>query len=307
MELVVLGSGGSWPCRERNVPAFALRIDGSIVLLDCGEGTQRQFMQSPLSFMQVKHILISHFHGDHFLGLPGLLQTMALNDRKDPLTIHGPEGTAALVEELLRIGNRLPNFPPFEVKSVELRDGDNAVLGGCTVTARTTVHPVPCLAYAVQEPPRPGRFSRARADELGIPPGPLFRELQHGRPVEHDGVRIEPESVVGPPRRGRRVVYTGDTAPSRAVEELAKGADLLVHDSTAASDLQEKANSYGHSTARQAAGIASAAGVGRLLLAHISPRYKDPSPLLAEAQAVFPNSLLASDLLAVDIPLPEEG
>jgi ribonuclease Z len=303
VKLVVLGSGGSWPCRERNPPAVALKLDGDIILFDCAEGTQRQFMFSTVSFMQVGHILLSHMHGDHFLGLPGLVETMGLNDRRDELHVWGPPGTAKRLRSLFTVGYFSAAFP---VVLHDLRGGDEADLGGCRLRCAESSHlSVPSLAYSVEENGRPGRFNLERAKELGLPAGRLFTRLQDGETVTHAGKTFTPDMVLGPPRKGRKVVYTGDTAPSPAMVELARNADVLIHDSTADAALADKANQYGHSSNVQAAETALQAGVRTLLLIHISPRFgqEDSPRILAEAQKVFPGTVLASDLMELEIKL----
>ena len=302
MKLVVLGSGGSWPCRDRAPPAVALKLNGDIILFDCAEGTQRQFMFSPLSFMQVRHILLSHLHGDHFLGLPGLVETMALNDRKDRLDVFGPPGTARRLRTLFTVGYFSNKFP---VEFHDLQGGEQADLGGCLLRCAEATHGVPALAYSVEEPERPGRFNLEKAKSLGIPEGRLYNRLQAGETVTHAGKTFTPDMVLGPPRRGRKVVYTGDSAPGPALTGLARDADVLIHDSTSDAALVAKANQYGHSSNVQAAETARAAGARTLLLVHRSPRFgkEDEPRMLAEARAVFPETVLATDLLELEVKL----
>ncbi|MEW5936900.1 MAG: ribonuclease Z [Candidatus Thermoplasmatota archaeon] len=302
MRAVFIGTGGSWPSPERNVSAFALSIGREVVLFDCGEGTQRQLMRSSVSFMRISRIFITHFHGDHFLGLPGLIQSMALNDRKDALEVYGPSGTERLVETLMRLGYFTPTY---EVRVNDLKPGDVVRGTGYNVKCVEAAHNVPSLAYALEEAPRPGKFNLERARGLGIPEGPLYARLQAGETIEYKGRSYSPEMVLGPPRRGRKVVCSGDTNPCSAIVELARGADLLVHDATTASELEEKANAYGHSSSRQAAEIAQEAGVGLLALVHLSPRYEDASQVLKDAREVFPNTILPSDLEELEIRLPD--
>jgi ribonuclease Z len=302
VKLVVLGSGGSWPCRDRAPPAVALKLNGDIILFDCAEGTQRQFMFSPLSFMQVRHIFLSHLHGDHFLGLPGLVETMALNDRQDRLDVFGPPGTAKRLRTLFTVGYFSNKFP---LEFHDLKGGDEVELGSCKVRCAEASHMVPALSYCVEEPGRPGRFDLEKARALGLPAGRLYNRLQAGETVTHAGRAFTPDMVLGPPRKGRKVVYTGDSAPSAALTELARDADVLIHDSTSDAALVAKANQYGHSSNVQAAETARAAGARVLLLVHISPRFgkEDEPRLLAEAKAVFPDTVLASDLLELDVKL----
>jgi ribonuclease Z len=298
MQLIFLGTGGSWPSKERNVPAVALKIDGEIILFDCAEGTQRQFMYSTTTFMQVNKILISHFHGDHFLGLPGMVQSMYLNDRTRPLDIYGPKGTGKLISSLLKLGYFSPTF---DIRLHDLEDGETIEFPKYTIKCREVSHSVPTLAYCVEERERPGKFNLDKAKELDIPEGPEYRALQQGKSVAVNGKTISPEMVMGPPRKGRKIVYSGDTKPCDAVIELAAGSDVLIHDATLDQSLEDKAEAYDHSSSRQAAEVAKAAKVKMLFLIHISPRYRDADILEKEAQAVFPNSVAARDFLEFDV------
>jgi ribonuclease Z len=302
MRIVILGAGGSWPSPLRNVPAIAVRIGPEVVLLDCGEGTQRQFMLSPLSFMDITKIFITHFHGDHFLGIPGLLQSMGFNDRKKPITIYGPSGTEELVSMLLYLGYFKPSY---EINAKSVKPGQVLEFGRYYVKVGKASHFVPALAYAIEEKMRPGKFNLAKAKELGLPEGPLYQRLQKGETVVHDGKEIKPEMVMGVPRRGRKLVYTGDTLPLDEMVEFAKGADVLIHDGTVDSSLEAKANEYGHSSARQAATIAKKSGARVLILSHISPRYEKTEVLEQDAKKIFENVIVAKDLLEYEVPLPE--
>ena len=303
MHLVFLGTGGSWPSPKRNVSALAVKLNGEIVLLDCGEGTQRQFMISPLSFMRVRRILISHFHGDHFLGLPGLIQSMTMAERKEPLSVHGPRGIRDLVKALLTLGYFRPGF---EVEVHEMESGGRMDCGEYSVSAVRSSHNVPGLVYALEESAKPGRFDLGKARSLGVPEGPMYRRIQRGEAVTlADGRTIHPDQILGPPRRGLRLVYTGDTLPSEEVIAFAKGCDVLVHDSTVDASIEEKGNSYGHASARQAAQVAKACGARMLFLTHISPRYEDPTVLLEDARAVFENVQVAQDFLEFSVPRPD--
>jgi ribonuclease Z len=304
VKIVVLGSGGSWPSRDRNPPAVALKLNGDILLLDCAEGTQRQFMLSNMSFMQVRYVFLSHLHADHFLGLPGLVETMALNGRKEPLRVFGPEGSAARLRALFTAGYF---SQAFDLLFRDLHPGEEVGLDGLRIRCAAASHQVPSLAYSVEEPDRPGKFDLQKAKALGIPEGPLFNRLQSGENVSFGGMVFTPEMVLGPPRKGRKVVYTGDTSPSPEIVELAMDSDLLIHDSTADASLSEKANRYGHSSNVQAAEAARKAGARRLLLIHISPRFgpQDSPRILEEAKKVFPETILASDLMELEVRLQD--
>src|SRR5213593_1121308 len=229
MQIVFLGTSGSWPTPKRNVSAVAVKRGPEVILFDCGEGTQRQFMQSRFSFMQVSRVFISHFHGDHFLGLPGMVQSMSMNGREVPLDVHGPRGVERLVGELLSLGYFTPGFA---VRAKELPPGGEVDCGEYTVKAYEAVHTVPGNSYVLEEKTRPGRFSVDRAEALGIPTGPMYSKLQEGETVLVADRTVRPEDVLGPPRRGRKIVYTGDTMPHDDLVEIARHADVLIHDAT---------------------------------------------------------------------------
>lgn len=293
MRIVFLGTGGTYPCTERNVVSVAVQLGKDVLLLDCGEGTQRQLMHSTVSFMAIRWIFLSHFHGDHFLGLPGLIQSMNLNDRRRPIDIFGPSGTIRLLSQLLTAGHFAPSF---QISLHDVEPGDTIQFEGFRVIVREADHTVPTMCYAIIENERPGRFNTARAEQLGVPKGPLFRRLQLGQSVKVAGKIVHPRDVIGTPRRGRKVVYSGDTRPCKGIIELSKGADVLIHDATLLSSEGEIARDFGHSTAKEAAEVASEAGVRTLALIHYSPRYKDASVLEAEAKKTFEPSFAPRDL-----------
>jgi len=293
MRAVFLGTGGTYPCTERNVISIAVQMGKDVLLLDCGEGTQRQLMQSTVSFMAIRWIFISHFHGDHFLGLPGLIQSMNLNDRRRPIDIYGPAGTVKLLSQQLTLGYFTPSF---QISLHDVVPRDVIQFEGFKVIAGEADHTVPTLCYSIVENDRPGRFNAAKAEQLGVPRGPLFRKLQLGRSIRINGKIVHPRDVIGEPRKGRKIVFSGDTRPCKTVIELAKDADLLIHDATLLSSEEKLAQGFGHSTAREAAGVASEAKVKALALIHYSPRYKDPSVLEEEAKSVFRQSFAPRDL-----------
>jgi ribonuclease Z len=294
MNIVFLGTGGSWPSPERNVSAVAVKHGPDVILFDCGEGTQRQLMNSSVSFMQISKIFITHFHGDHFLGLPGLIQSMSLNDRQARLQIYGPEGTKLLVGIIIQLGYFTPTY---EVTVNDLAPGDVLNFDEYKITVGEARHNVPTVFYVLEENERPGKFNKPKALELGIPEGPLFSKLQKGQDVQHDGKTFTPDMVLGPPRKGRKIVYSGDTTPCESLVELAKDCDVLIHDATADAELEDKANTYGHSSSRQAADAAKRANADKLFLTHISPRYEDTAQLENDAKEIFGNSEVAVDFL----------
>ncbi len=299
MRIVFLGTGSGWPTKRRNVSSIAVENRGDVMLMDCGEGTQRQMLYTPISFMKISRILVSHFHGDHILGIPGLIQSMALAGRERPLFIVGPEGTEDMVNKLLSLGDFKKSF---DVHAIFMNDGDVIDVGNHMIRAAAVKHTVPALAYSIEEKERAGRFYREKAISLGVPEGPAFGKLQRGESVLVNGRAIMPEEVMGPSRAGIKIVYSGDTAPCDSLAELANNADILIHEATFSGEMKEKAMEFGHSTSIQAAEIAKKAGVKRLILTHISPRYEDAGILLSEAKAVFKETYLAEDLMEFPVP-----
>ena len=295
-----LGTGGSWPSSERNVSAIAVKRGREVLMFDCGEGTQRQIQKSPLSYMQITKIFITHFHGDHFLGLPGLIQTLQLNDRKEELHVYGPPGMKKLLYQLLRLGYFAP---AYSIIGHDIKGGEELHFDGYDIKCIYASHNAPALSYSLAEDTRPGRFNKKRALELGVPEGRMFGKIQRGNVVEVIGKVITPDMILGDSRPGRKITISGDTKPYDDFIEFARDSDVLIHDATADSSLEEKANEYGHSTARQAAEIALKAGVGRLYLTHVSPRYRDAKPLEKEARDVFPESYVANDFMEVEVKL----
>ena len=290
VRIVFFGTGGSWPSPERNVMGIGIQIDSEVLLFDCGEGTQRQMMRTNMSFMKVKRIFLTHYHGDHFLGVAGMIQTMALNERKEPLEIYGPERTIDILTRYLSIGYYSVTFPVY---LYELRGEEKLDFGDYEVQTLRVDHPVPTLAYALKEKDMP-RIDRDKAKRLGLS-SKLLEKLRKEGVIEYKGKKISIDDVSGGMRIGRKIVYSGDTKPLPEMVEFARDADVLIHEATVESSLEDKANKYGHSSARQAAEIAKKAGVKNLLLVHISPRYKDPSPLEKEARRIFPNTLVMKD------------
>jgi len=303
-EVIFLGTGGSIPTLQRGLSAVAIRRKAELLLFDCGEGTQRQMVQAGVGFHRKAKVFVTHMHGDHVLGLPGLLQTMSLLDRTKKLEIYGPQGIEAFVEAI----NQTVRFSlTFPVQVSEVEEGLICEEKEYQVYAAPSDHMNHSLAYALVEKPRPGRFNTEKARELGVPAGPLWSKLQGGSSVKLPSGRIvKPEMVLGPPRPGRKIVYSGDTRQSENIVRLAEGADLLIHEATFDDELKERAVEDGHSTPSMAAETAKKAGVKQLVLTHVSARYKDAKLLLEQARKTFVNTELAEDFLRLELPLQED-
>lgn len=301
MEIVFLGTAGSFPTVKRGAPAVAVRIDSELLLLDCGEGTQRQMALAKIGLKAKIKILITHMHGDHVLGLPGILQTMALFDRIATLQIYGPVGILAFVKAFKETVKFTLSYPieVFEIKEGIIYEEKNYY-----VECARMSHPIPTFGYAIIEKARPGKFYPNEAKALGIPEGPLWGELQKGKAVATStNSVVQPDAVMGPPRKGRKIAYSGDTSPCKMTIELAQNADFLIHEATFDDALMEKAIESGHSTPLQAAEIAKKACVKRLILTHISGRYLEEEKFLDRARSIFPETILAEDFMVLKLPL----
>ena len=299
LSLTFLGTAASIPTVDRNVAGLAVQREGETILFDCGEGNQRQMMRYGVGFT-FREIFFTHYHADHMLGVTGLLRTMGLQDRSTPVTLYGPKGGQRILGVAISLGIEKNKFP---VEIVEVKPGDRLKREEYDIVVFETQHRADTVGYALAEHPRLGRFNPERARQLGIPEGPLWGRLHKGETVTlADGWTVRPAELVGDRRDGRTLIYTGDTRPHLSVIKAAKGADLLVHEATFASDEMERARETGHSTAAEAARVALEAGARRLVLTHISSRYnRDASELLAEARAVFPETTIARDGMTVDV------
>ena len=300
--MVFLGTSGSVPTLKRNLPSVVVQYPVDQLMFDCGENVQRQMMQSKVSFHRKMKVFITHLHGDHVLGLPGLLQTMTLMDRKKPVQVFGPVG---LKEFLVCIKETLNFNLTFPVKISEIaQEGVVCEEEEYSVVAAKSNHAVKSYAYAFVEKPRPGKFYPKKALALGVAAGELWSRLQGGKEITlSDGKVVKPSDTMGPLRIGRKIVYTGDTRPFEAFGKFAAGADLVIHDCTFDDSLTEKASVDGHSTPSQAAGQANAAGAKMLILSHISARYPDARLILEQAKKTFANSVLAQDFMEVELAL----
>lgn len=301
LSVAFLGTGGAVPSARRNTASVLVARGGERLLFDCGEGTQRQ-MQRSLGLVQVDAICFTHFHADHFLGLPGLLKTYDLTERERPLTIYGPRGLRDLIQSLGRVIGRVG----YKLVLVELEAGDAIPCDGGEIRSFSVEHSVRAFGYALVEADRPGRFDLEAAKRLGVKEGPDFAALQRGEWVEGSAGPVEPGEVVGEPRPGRTIVLTGDTAPCRATVEAARGADLLVHDASFAEEEAQRAVDTGHSTVGQAAAVAREAEVKLLALVHISSRYH-VGKVLEEAKEVFEPTVAPRDFDLIEIPFEERG
>lgn len=298
LSLFFAGTGGSVPSPRRGLPAILLRRGGDRVLFDCGEGTQRQLTRS-IGLADVGCVFITHFHADHWLGLPGMLKSFALRERDQPLAIYGPPGLAQLMEQARFIYGRLP----YELRVTELADDDDVAFDGYAVAPIRVSHRTnSAYGYAIVEDSRPGHLDPKLAEQLGVTPGPDFGRLTRGETVSG----VSPEQVMGPTREGRKIVISGDTSPCEMLTLAAHEADLLVHEATFAEEELERARQTGHSTARQAAQTARDAQVGLLALTHISTRYPGGN-LRDEARSVFAATEAPRDFDTIDIPFPEKG
>lgn len=305
LSVTFLGTSAARPTVERNVSAMALVREGETLLFECGEGTQRQMMRYGVSFA-LSEIFFTHFHADHFLGVIGLIRTLGLQTRAEPMTLYGPRGAKKLLTQALQLG---VERVPFEIEIREVKPGD--VIGSnhaprttYQIEAFATDHGGSSVGYALREHERRGRFDVDKARAAGIPEGPLWGKLTKGEAIElPDGRRLTPDSFVGPKRPGRLVVFTGDTRPCAGVVDASQGADLLIHEATFGEEEKDRAKETGHSTAREAAQVALAAKARRLVLSHVSARYSiSADELVKEAREVFKETVVAKDGMTVEVP-----
>jgi ribonuclease Z len=298
LDIVFLGTAGSMPTAQRAPAALLVRRGGDKLLFDCAEGTQRQLLRSSVGLLDLEEIFVTHFHADHVLGLPGMFKTFALRGRELPLHLYGPRGLVDLFASLKRVVGKLT----YDLQLVEVEPGDVLEREGYRLATFDVAHGVPALGWSLIEETRPGRFDVAAADALGVPSGPERGALQRGESVG----KVKPEDVLGPPRPGRKLVITGDTAPSEEIVEAAWGADVLVTEATFADEERDRAQETNHQTAAQAAEVAQRANVGLLALTHLSNRYFGPE-IADEARAIFPETVVPRDFDIVEVPYAERG
>lgn len=304
MRIIFLGTSGGIPTPKRCLPAVCVLRDGEMMLFDCGEGTQMRIIRCGIGFGRLTKIFITHIHGDHLSGLPGLIMTLNLLGHATPITVWGPPELGPFFKSLER-DIRLRCKFPLEIKAIH--GGVFVKEEDYHVEAAPLDHSAPCWGLALQEKHRPGRFNLDKARELGIPEGPLFGKLQRGESITlDDGRSFSPPDVLGQARPGRRLVYITDTVYSPGLIPFCRGADLLIHEGMFTTEMESEARDRKHCTSAQAATIAAAAGVKALALTHISARYSDVSVLGDEARAVFPNTIVARDLTEINIPYIDE-
>jgi ribonuclease Z len=304
LRILFLGTAASVPTPTRSLPAILIQRKDEYLLFDAGESVQRQMIKAKTGFHKKMKVFISHMHGDHVLGLPGLLQTMALNNRQKAVEVYGPVGIKRFLECIQETVQFVLTFP-LRVHELE---GNRVVCEETDYTVETACsnHVIPSQAYALTEKPRPGKFHPEKARELHVPEGKLWSELQHGRKVTlPNGRTVVPAAVLGPQRRGRKITYSGDTRTCEAVIQLARESDVLIHEATLDDSLAEKAVEDGHSTPTHAAETAKKANVRLLVLTHISARYTDATLFLLQAQKTFSNTLIAEDFTELALPLSE--
>lgn len=304
LKVTFLGTGGSLPTTNRNPSAIAIQREGELILFDCGEGAQQQMMRARTGMMKLTSIFVTHFHADHILGIPGLIQTMSFQGRKEPLAVYGPKRMRDFGNTLMGLGYYSLTF---DVNFVEMEPGREIDFGEYVVRALRTDHGIASIGFALMEKERSGRFNKATALELGVPEGRLFGRLQRGEAVTVDGKTITPEQVLGPPRPGRKIVYSGDTRPCDDIINISQGADMLIHDSSLTDDMAQWAQESKHTTAGEAAKLALDAGVRKLVLTHISSRYSESKkPIEDDARKIYPDAIVAEDLMSIEIPLRDE-
>lgn len=299
MEIIFLGTSSAVHSKERNQVSIALKAFGDVMLFDCGEGTQRQMLHTKVSPMKISKIFITHYHGDHILGLPGLIQSLGLNGRENELTIYGPRGLYALKEAIFNLGYCKIDFP---INFIEIENEIVEETEEYVIRCQLVQHNVPSLAYSIEEKKKP-RFLREKAIELGVPEGPLFGKLHNGEEIEIDGKIITPSQVLGKPRKGIKITYSGDTRPCEEMIEFAKDSTLLIHEATFTNEESTNAQEHGHSTASDAAFIAKQSNSKQLILTHISTRYSAEliKTLLKEAKETFENTQIAYDFLEIKL------
>lgn len=296
IQLNFLGTSASNPTKDRNLSAMALSFDGKILLFDCPEGTQRQLMKSKVSYMQINYILISHFHADHILGLPGLIATMSMHGRTEPLHVFGPKGIQEQIDKVLNLAFMKKSF---EIVCRELRSGKIFDEKNFSIFATALKHEIPCYGFVFKEKDKSGEFQRKKALEFGIPEGPLWRKLQEGESIKFLEKTFKPEQVMdySKGRIGRKISYVVDTMPDEKYFDEIMDSDILIHEATFMEEHLQRARETKHSTAKQAAIVAQKTNAKLLILTHFSPRHKDAEKIENEARMEFAKVKTAYDLM----------
>ena len=296
IRLYFLGTGGSWPTPQRNTLSIGIRVDDEGLLFDCGEGTQTSLMKSSLSLMKIKRIFITHFHGDHFLGLPGLIQTMSFYGRTEPLEIYGPIGASSVLGNLLSIGYYSLNF---EIRIEELKGNGSINFGDYSISYAKANHTIPALSYSLTEREY-SKLEESKIKEMGVPRH-LLEKIRKDGSVQVNGRTISLEDISAGIRKGRKVSYSGDTRRDQSLLELFRNSTVLIHESTGEKSNENKVISYGHSTGNDAGIQARDSNSRKLILIHFSPRYNDIKPILEEARSVFQNVTAADELMELEV------
>ena len=302
IKIVFLGTGASNPTKKRNLSSVALKFHGEWLLFDCAEGTQRQMLHTNVSYMKINHIFITHFHGDHILGLSGLIATMAIHERENDLHIYGPKGISKVVGSLVKVAGEQMTFK-IKYHEVPVRGGEILKDENYTVRSVPLKHNTNCFGYVFKEKDKEGKFMRKKAESLGIPVGPLYSQLANGKSVKVKGKTFKPEDVMdySKAKKGRKISYIVDTMPNSKYFKAIEDSDLLIHESSFADTLKQRAKETAHSTSKQAAEVAKKCKVKKLILTHISPRYKNDKDILADAKKVFKNVKVADDFLVIEL------
>lgn len=303
LTVVFLGTSSAVPTRDRGLSSVAVRRGSELMIFDAGEGVQRNLLNAGLGLNKETRIFITHMHGDHSIGVLGILQSMSMYDRSKPVHVFGPKGIIEFIKENMRL---LGFGLTYELYVKEVREGvvvrtDDYVIKACLAEHTSTDY-----AYLLEEFPRSGVFYPEKATGFGIPKE-KWGVLQDGRNVKHRGRIFKPSDVAGPPRPGRKIGISGDTRPIKKLAKFFKNADLLIFDSTFGDDQSELAVERYHSTAKEAAELAEKAGVKKLVLTHFSSRYKDVTPLVEQARTIHKDTIAAEDMLRITVPYPDEG
>ncbi len=302
LKIIFLGTSSAMPSSKRNLSSVAIVRGNEVLIFDTGEGMQRNFLASGIGTNRKTKIFITHMHSDHVLGLLGLLQTMALQNREMPVQIYGPDVLRDFIESNMKLLSFGLTFP---VTFTAVNEGIVVEESEYVVKAKVAEHSIKTYSYCLAEHERPGIFYPEKAEKLGIPKGGLWHKLQYGEQVDFNGKVIKPEDVTGPKRKGRRIGISGDTRINDGLADFFRDCDLLIFDSTYGEDHKDKAAENMHSTAKEAAGLAAKAGVKKLVLTHFSARYEDVSVLVKEASEIHSDVVAAEDLMVIEIPYEE--